>query len=40
VRLFREIGERHQTTIVMVTHSRDVASAAHRLIEMRDGRVV
>jgi putative ABC transport system ATP-binding protein len=40
VRLFREIGERHQTTIVMVTHSREVASAAHRLIEMRDGRVV
>jgi ABC-type lipoprotein export system ATPase subunit len=39
-RLFREIGERHRTTIVMVTHSREVASAAHRLIEMRDGRVV
>jgi putative ABC transport system ATP-binding protein len=40
VKLLREIGERHQTTIVMVTHSREVASAAHRLIEMRDGRVV
>ena len=40
VKLFREIGERHRTTIVMVTHSRDVASAAHRLIEMRDGKVV
>ena len=40
VKLFREIGERHQTTIVMVTHSREVASAAHRLIEMRDGKVV
>lgn len=40
VQLFREIGERHRTTIVMVTHSREVASAAHRIIEMRDGRVV
>jgi ABC-type lipoprotein export system ATPase subunit len=40
VNLFREIGERHRTTIVMVTHSREVASAAHRLVEMRDGRVV
>jgi putative ABC transport system ATP-binding protein len=40
VELFRNIGERHRTTIVMVTHSREVASAAHRLIEMRDGKVV
>ncbi len=40
VNLFREIGERHRTTIVMVTHSRDVANAAHRIVEMRDGRVV
>lgn len=39
VNLFREIGERHRTTIVMVTHSREVANAAHRLVEMRDGRV-
>jgi putative ABC transport system ATP-binding protein len=40
VKLFRDIGERHRTTIVMVTHSRDVAAAAHRIVEMRDGRVV
>jgi len=40
VKLFREIGERHKTTIVMVTHSREVANAAHRLVEMRDGKVV
>jgi len=40
VQLFREIGERHRTTIVMVTHSREVAAAAHRTIGMRDGRVV
>jgi len=40
VKLFRDIGERHRTTIVMVTHSREVATAAHRIVEMRDGRVV
>ena len=40
VQLFRDIGERQKTTIVMVTHSRDVASTAHRIVEMRDGKVV
>src|ERR1700761_8401238 len=40
VKLFREIGERQQTTIVMVTHSREVANCAHRVVEMRDGKVV
>ena len=40
VQLFREIGERHGTTIVMVTHSREVANSAHRIVEMRDGKVV
>ncbi|HEX4140886.1 MAG TPA: ABC transporter ATP-binding protein [Candidatus Methylacidiphilales bacterium] len=40
VKLFREIGERHRTTIVMVTHSREVANCAHRVVEMRDGKVV
>jgi ABC-type lipoprotein export system ATPase subunit len=40
VQLFREMGQRQNTTIVMVTHSREIASAAHRIIEMRDGKVV
>jgi putative ABC transport system ATP-binding protein len=40
VKLFRDVGERHKTTIVMVTHSREVANCAHRVVEMRDGRVV
>jgi putative ABC transport system ATP-binding protein len=40
VQLFREIGERHGTTIVMVTHSREVANSAHRIVAMRDGKVV
>ena len=40
VKLFRQIGETHGTTIIMVTHSREVAASAHRMITMRDGRVV
>jgi ABC-type lipoprotein export system ATPase subunit len=40
VNLFRKIGETHGTTIIMVTHSREVATSAHRMITMRDGRVV
>ena len=40
VQLLRQIGERHHTTIVMVTHSREVASAANRIVAMRDGKVV
>ena len=40
VELFRQIGASHGTTIVMVTHSREVAATAHRMITMRDGRVV
>jgi putative ABC transport system ATP-binding protein len=40
VKLFGQIGETHGTTIVMVTHSREVAACAHRMITMRDGRVV
>jgi len=40
VKLFRQIGETHGTTIVMVTHSREVAASAHRMVTMRDGRVV
>jgi predicted ABC-type transport system involved in lysophospholipase L1 biosynthesis ATPase subunit len=28
------------TTLILVTHSREVAAAASRRIELRDGRVV
>jgi len=40
VALFRRLGAAHGTTIVMVTHSREVAEAADRRIAMRDGRIV
>jgi ABC-type lipoprotein export system ATPase subunit len=40
VDLFRRLGARHGTTIVMVTHSREVAAAADREIALRDGRIV
>lgn len=40
VEMFRAMGERHGTTIVMVTHSREVAARAGRIVEMKDGRVV
>jgi putative ABC transport system ATP-binding protein len=39
MRLFLEL-HRQGTTIVMVTHSPDVAAQAARLIEMRDGRIL
>ncbi len=37
--LLEELG-RQGMTIVMVTHAADVASHAHRIIEMRDGTIV
>lgn len=37
--LLRSIHEKRNTTIVMVTHDHDAASACDRLIRLRDGRV-
>jgi len=37
--LFRNLVQRTDTTMVMVTHSREVASLADRVYRMRDGRV-
>ncbi len=38
--LFRKIREERQLTILLVTHSQDVAATADRTIWMADGRVV
>jgi putative ABC transport system ATP-binding protein len=37
--LFREIRERQNVTILLVTHDMNVAGAADRMIRMRDGRI-
>ena len=38
--LLNEIGRSEMTTLIVVTHSAEVAAAASRRIEMRDGRIV
>ena len=38
--VLREIGGNELATLIIVTHSPDVARAASRRIEMRDGRIV
>ncbi len=39
LKIFRELYKRH-ITIVMVTHSDEVAAEAHRIVTFRDGRIV
>ncbi len=40
VSLLGNLGHRHGVTVVLVTHSREAAAAAERIVELRDGRVV
>jgi putative ABC transport system ATP-binding protein len=40
MRLLEKIGAEQMTTLIVVTHSDDVARAASRRVEMRDGKVV
>ena len=40
LRLLRESGERYNQTIIMITHSREIAETASRIISMRDGKIV
>ena len=40
MRLLEEIATRRLTTLIVATHSAEVARAASRQVEMRDGRVV
>lgn len=39
LRLLQDIHETSNTTIIVVTHDKDVALTAQRIIELRDGRV-
>ncbi|MEO5988790.1 MAG: ABC transporter ATP-binding protein [Candidatus Eisenbacteria bacterium] len=40
VSLLADLGRVHGVTVVLVTHSREAAAAAERIVELRDGRVV
>lgn len=40
VELIRELARKHGTTVVMVTHSAELAGQADRIIEMKDGRIL
>jgi putative ABC transport system ATP-binding protein len=40
MRLLEKIGSESLTTLIVVTHSDEVARAASRRVEMRDGRIV
>lgn len=38
--LLAQLQREHQTTLVLVTHDREVAAHASRLLTMRDGRII
>ena len=38
--LLRDLNERIGQTILMITHNPEAAAFAHRIVEMRDGRIV
>ncbi|MBI5144892.1 MAG: ABC transporter ATP-binding protein [Candidatus Omnitrophica bacterium] len=38
--LLKELHQQEKTTIVLVTHDNDIASAADRIIHLRDGRLL
>ncbi len=40
LKLLRQIADEQMATLILVTHSVEVAAAASRLIEMRDGKIV
>ena len=37
--LFRQIARERLATLILVTHSAEVAEAASRVVEMRDGKI-
>lgn len=38
--MFRELNERYQQTIIMITHNEDAAKICSRIVRMRDGNIV
>lgn len=40
MRIFQDLNEKQHITIIVVTHSEEVARFAHRIITFRDGRIL
>ena len=40
IQLFRDLNEGEKLTVILVTHDRDVAKVARRIVVLRDGEVV
>jgi putative ABC transport system ATP-binding protein len=40
IKLMVELNERHNQTFVIVTHAREIAERAHRIVQMVDGLIV
>jgi len=38
--MFRELNDRFNQTIIMITHNPEAAAACQRIIQMRDGHIV
>ncbi len=38
--MFKELNERFNQTIIMITHNPEAAEHCHRIIQMRDGKIV
>lgn len=40
LKMFRELNQRFEQTIIMITHNPEAAAACSRIIRMRDGKIV
>jgi len=40
LKMFRELNDRFNQTIIMITHNPEAAAACQRIIQMRDGHIV
>lgn len=40
LQVLKELQQEQQTTLLLVTHSLDIARTAHRVLQMQDGRIV
>ncbi len=40
LKMFRELNERFEQTIIMITHNPEAAASCSRIVRMRDGKIV